>query len=172
MQGLCQPKGEKPIWEIFYDNLKEYPIGTIFSYQRLKELTGFDIKTDRGPIYPANKRFLKNHNKTLINIRNHGYKFGLFAEQMKQGSQRRLRAGRQVRMGKLEVMCGEAKTPQEKEFQINLVNHAVTLVDVLGKRSAKAIEAQKTAIKEQTIYQKEIEKFQEQLNNMKKKIMS
>jgi len=172
MKQLFQPKGEEAMWKIFYDNVKDISIGSFLSYQRIKELTGFNVQNDsfRGILYRANKELLKEHNKLLVNKRSEGYIVALPETQLKHAMFRKTRASRQLSKGLLEATYCATRTPEEKERQTYMINHFQSMVSFVSKKHEKAIKIEKKAIAAHEDTLKELENMKGQLAELEKKI--
>ena len=172
MRELFEPKGEKAMWEIFYDCIKDIEIGIFLSYSKLKAMSGFDIQGDRGLIYRANKALLITHKKMLLNVRKQGYKMGRHPDQMKHAGFRKTRARRQLDKGKLEANhCDTSKmSVDEKIWRANFLNHMNSTLTVVRQRKVQAIKQTEQAVKTQIDGLKELDAIKAQIAKMEKKL--
>ncbi len=172
MRELFEPKGEKSMWEIFYDCIKDVGIGTFLSYAKLKAMSGFDIQGDRGLVYRANKALLINHKKMLINVKNEGYTMARHPDQMKHAGFRKIRARRQLDKGKLEaIYCDTRKmSVDEKIWIANFVNHINSSLTMVRRKKVQAIKQTEKAVKTQVNGLKELDGIKAQLASIEKKL--
>lgn len=147
-----EPKGEKSMWQILYDAVKDLEIGYFLSWQKLHSLTGFDIEYKyRSLVYQANKHLLKNHQRMLISKRKEGYRIAEQKEQLGQGINRRKRGRRQFEKGILELnYCNtDQLSPEEQTMRIQFINHMQSLAKIARKRNLEAVQKTKQALKAQ-----------------------
>ncbi len=169
-------KGEKSQAQVFYEAIQSFPVNSEFPYDKIRLITGFDVKREhRGLIYKANKLLLNNNNKMLKNVRNVGYKMANPEEQLKAASFRKIRAGRQVRKGQMEAVNIDISklSDEQKKQQVFLVNHLSTMLSMSRKRSAVSLEqtqeAKKHIVKAEGMQKealRQIDEMQRQLKNL------
>ena len=169
-------KDEPSQAQVFYEAIKDFPVSSTLGFDKLKHITGFDVKgRHRDLIYRANKLLLSNHNKMLKNVRGSGYKMATPEEQLKAASFRKVRAGRQVRKGQMEAVHIDTSklSDEQKKQQVFLVNHLSTMLSMSRKRSAVSLEQTKEAKKHivkaegmQKEALRQIDEMQRQLKNL------
>lgn len=168
-------KDEKSQSQVFYEAIRESPIGEQLTFSQIKSITGFNISKHRGVIYRANKLLLENHNKMLKNVRGVGYKMATPEEQLRIASFRKIRAGRQARKGQMEAvnMDSSKLNTEQKKQQVFLINHLSTMLSMSRKRSAVSLEQTKEAKKHivraegmQKEALRQIDEMQRQLKNL------
>jgi len=174
-----QPKDEKSKSDIFFESIKDYPVGRLFSYDQLRSLTGFDVKgVDRGVIYDANRKLLTECNKMLKNVRKTGYKIATPQEQLSAGVFRRTRARRQVDKGTVELSNLDVSrlSQEERTRQLMMINHFAAMAQISRKRSLVSLEKTQVAKRniieaesEQKAAIREIDEMERQLRSLRKK---
>lgn len=161
--------------KIAYDILKSISPGTTLNYSQLYSMTGFDFQgKSRGYLIRAiNRCMLKNDQKMLINERSIGYKVALPNEQVSHGKFRKVRAGRQVKFGMQELLNVNSKdmSIEERQRLNDLTNHMTTLLRYLRTRTIKGIDKTVQAVDVQKDNLKQLEIFEKQLANLKKKLL-
>ena len=144
MRTAFQPKGEISKRQILYNAVCDAPLGKVFSYQELDNLTGLDIcRKERGTIYGTNKWLLKRNNKTLVNRRDVGYEMAQPLDQLLQAASRPKRARRQLTVGILEAQNMDVSklSPDERVRQVNLINHIALSLRAVRKRNIETAES-------------------------------
>ncbi len=162
--------------QVFFEAIQGFEVGEEFSYEKLRSITGFDVKGRNRPlIYRANKILLQKQSVMLKNIRGVGYKLATPEEQLKSAGFRRVRAGRQAKKGQMEAvnLDTSSMTDEQKKQQVFLINHLSTMLSVSRKRSLVSLEQTREAkkhIQSAEDMQKEalrqIDNMQKQINNL------
>ncbi len=100
-----------------YDGVKDLPTGEIVSYDTLSGLINDDIMTNRGAIYKARKKLLKDQKRFLVVERGEGFKIVEGVEIMSHAELRHEMAQFQVKNAGYEVSnINQVKlTPDEKK---------------------------------------------------------
>ena len=161
--------------EMFYGLIKDFPVEEVLSFEKLRQISGFDIQgRHRSLVYRVNKLLLKQHNKMLKNIKNIGYKMATAEEQLKSANFRKVRAGRQVRKGRMEAihLDNSSLTDEQKKQQMFLINHLSTMLSMSRKRKVVSLEetqeAKKRIIRAEKVQKedlRELDKMQRQIIN-------
>jgi len=170
---LFQIKGEKPQWEIIYDAVKDYPIGSRLNYGQLNAMTGLDVQgKQRAIIYLANNHLLKTHQKMLLNIRDEGYRIAFPPEQVEHAKWRKKRGTRQLKKGVQELINLDTSgmSNDEKTNITHLINHFQTAVTFVRKRNIEALDLQAKTIEKQKNGLEEIDKVMGQLAELKRQL--
>ena len=144
------PNGECPMWQIVYDIGKTAQIGEVYTWEKLRALTGFDIKVNkyRGLIYKANTHLLKNNNKRFVSVRGFGYKIAPPPEQLNEAQKRGTKASRQMKKGILEATCIDKSklTNDQKVWTTHLITKYQSTLHIIRKRSAEDIKLHKETV--------------------------
>ncbi len=93
---IFAPKGEKPEWEILYEYLKECGKGDLVKYEQLSNLLGRDFLKGRTPIYKAMRRLEDEDHRSLLNVKNAGYRITVAQEHEGLARQHHKRSRRQL----------------------------------------------------------------------------
>lgn len=90
--------------QVVIDRICEDEPETFYPYEELHTLLGFESRDRvRQVVVSAIPRLLKEHSRTLMNIRGQGYKLAKASEHMAVAHLRRRRADRQLKMGLLTL---------------------------------------------------------------------
>lgn len=98
-----EPLGERAKWEEVYDLLQNLQPDEVLTYQRVVEVTGLDLREDRGPLYDARRHFEERESRTLEAVPNVGYRVVFADEHARLAQQHAKKAGRQYRKAKRKV---------------------------------------------------------------------
>lgn len=167
---LC--KGEMPMWKSIYLAFRDKELGDRFTYNEINNFLGFDIRENRSSLYIANNHLLEDNKKMLKNMRTVGYKIAEPKEQIDHASNRKKRAGRQLKKGILEVDNLDRSRMSQEEItrSVHLLNHMSLSLSVIRKRNVEAIkDTQKSLEKQQTVL-RQIDFAMKDLMNLKKRI--
>lgn len=176
------PTGEeerKFNWEYLYEVVKDFPHGTVFSYEELKKTTGFSRSKIQGLIKKTNRELRENHQKSLVNMPDYGYKIGTPDEQIRQGKKHELKGNRQISRAQhiVENMDTSDFTQEQKERWVHYLNHLSSKNKIARKKNVESLEHTQKA--KQNIERSEqaqkknleqIEEMEKELQKMKKKL--
>lgn len=94
---LFQPRnGDKAVWRDLYEYLRQQPYGDLVPYDKLGDLVGHDVRSDRGPVFRAQKEIERYDRRTLVCERNVGYRIALPEEHYTMLEKHRKRSYRQI----------------------------------------------------------------------------
>lgn len=93
---MFAPKGELPKWRPLYDAFKAAKVDTVFTYDELTAIGGFDVVDDRSPIYQAMKNLERNDQRTIKNERGVGYRVARADEHYDEAIKHRRKGKRQL----------------------------------------------------------------------------
>lgn len=97
-----QPKGERPEWQLVYDELRKLDVGDEITYRELSAVLERPFGKNRGPLYRAAQELLHADRRALETVRGRGYRVaaaethGRLARRQVKFSRRRLRKGREL----------------------------------------------------------------------------
>lgn len=75
MSAKFAPKGEKPEWQMIYDDLlADADFGAVVTYERLEEVLGRSFRANRGPLYRAREHLGEIRKRWLTAVPNVGYR--------------------------------------------------------------------------------------------------
>ena len=150
--NMFKPKGEKPYWEMIYNQIKDKQVGEILTYHELSTIIGEDIRENRSAVYKARKQFLENENKFLDIERNVGYRVVEGMDIMKHAKSRQLIAKHQVVAADFETANINVKTltPEEKKKLQDFMVHNANIQQAFIART-KAIEMGVMATRENLV---------------------
>jgi uncharacterized coiled-coil protein SlyX len=71
---MFETSGPVPEWRVIYDHAATVPIDGVITYERLDTLLGRGFRSDRSPVYRAQKEMLEANRRTLVNVPRVGYR--------------------------------------------------------------------------------------------------
>jgi hypothetical protein len=75
--GTFRPDGDQPKWRVIYDLVAERALGDMIPYAELSAALGYDVtrpRASRAPIYAADRKLLRDKDRTLVNVKGEGYR--------------------------------------------------------------------------------------------------
>jgi hypothetical protein len=138
-----QAKGERPEWRVILEELLEpAQIDDVITYDQFEEALGRDLRTDRGPLYRAQRKLEERKQRTIRVEPNKGYRVIKAHEHMDLALHHKSKAGRQLRRG-VEVLDSADRraltAPQARVFdkvQVVLANHELALATLEARQNA------------------------------------
>lgn len=99
-----EPKGDKALWRKVYDFAVDLEPGDLITWEQFEEILGYDpgvpgMGAGRQPVYMAARRMLVDHDRTLISVRNQGYRVAHAHEQEGMARSAQRAARRKIRRG-------------------------------------------------------------------------
>ena len=86
--------------QVLIDRVANDPPGTVYTYNDLMEILGFDnINKTRGVVLNAQRRLLKEFSRTMMNVRGVGYRLAEAKDHMMIANGRHRRADIQLQKG-------------------------------------------------------------------------
>lgn len=103
--AMFEPAGEEARWRSVYTLATGKPVDTVLTYEQLDEATGSDIRAHRDPVMKASRVLEREQRRTLVVVRNQGYRIAAANEHEGLARKRNRRAGRQLKTG-LSILRG------------------------------------------------------------------
>ncbi|HEX7461746.1 MAG TPA: hypothetical protein VF317_06205 [Dermatophilaceae bacterium] len=100
---MFEIKGDRPRWETVYDLFHGANVGDVITHDALSEALGYDVLTDRSPVYKATEVLQREDRRTTANVKGRGYRIAAAREHAPLAEDRQRRARRQIRRGKATV---------------------------------------------------------------------
>lgn len=97
---MFEPAGAEARWRSVYTLAKGKPVGTILTYGQLDEATGSDIRAQRDPVTKAARMLERDQRRTLVVVRNQGYRIAAADEHEGLARKRNRRARKQIATGR------------------------------------------------------------------------
>lgn len=121
MAQMFETKGEVAEWKMIYDEVKDLPVNEIITYERLDEILGRDFRQNRSPIDRVIVELVGRH-RTLVNVRNVGYRIATAKEHAELARSHQRRSRRQIKKGMRRLESADQKqlTPDERREIENL----------------------------------------------------
>lgn len=150
-----EPIGERPRWEIVYDELTTLNIGDTLSYERLCALLEV---TDRGavrqPVYAARKQWAQTASRWLVSVPNVGYRVvdahehEAIAKGHHRSARRQIRRGRQVLAAADRGRLDDEQRRRVDDMEITFGRHedVIRRIDGRGARVDQAVAQAKLQI--------------------------
>lgn len=92
-----ETKNTKPEWEIIYDYVQDLDRDEIITYEELSGILGRSFRRSRTPIYKVMEMLEEYHNKTLVNVKNVGYRVSRGRDHLSKSAQHYKKMGRQLK---------------------------------------------------------------------------
>jgi hypothetical protein len=142
-----QPIGEKPRWELIYDELSGLDVGDTLTYERLHELLDVEDRAAvRTPFYKAAQVWGTEHKRALRPVPNVGYRVvdarehEAIAKNHHKRSKRQLRRGRQVLANADRSRLSEHERQRFDQMEATIGRHE-DMIRRLDGRTAKVEKA-------------------------------
>lgn len=102
---MFEPVGAEARWRSVYALASGQPVGVLLTYEQLDEATGSAIREHRDPIIKAARALEREQRRTLVVVKNQGYRIAAAEEHEGLARRRQRRARRQVSTG-LSILRG------------------------------------------------------------------
>lgn len=121
-----EPVGAEARWRSVYQLAAGQPVDTILTYEQLDKATGSDIREQRDPVAKAARMLERDQRRTLVVVRNQGYRIAAADEHEGLARKRQRRARKQVSTG-LSILRGTRRSELEPEAAKRIDAYELTL---------------------------------------------
>ncbi len=160
---LFKPKAELPQWKMVYDELQMLNVGETIEYEALAAAVGFDVRSNRSPIYKAQRVLETEQHRTIANVLGVGYRVVEALEHETLARKHHKRSKKQLSKATARIRSADrSKLSAEDRKRFDAIELNLSRQSEMIRRLDNRVQQVESAVKESRAQQAELRAQQDE----------